>query len=71
MTNAADSAFLESYALCPYSVDVVSRYVNWLTGRKRLEDALAIVQTAVKCLPKDEQLAALLRELDQSKARKK
>ena len=71
MTNAADSAFLESYALCPYSVDVVSRYVNWLTGRKRLEDALAIVQTAVKCLPKDEQLAALLRELDQANARKK
>ena len=46
MNDAADFAFRQAIALCPYSPEAVFRYVNLLISQKRFTDALAIAQSA-------------------------
>ncbi len=46
MNEAADFAFRQSLALCPYSPEAVFRYVNFLESEKRGADALLIAETA-------------------------
>jgi hypothetical protein len=46
MSAAADLAFRQAFALCPYSPEAVFRYVNLLTQADRLDDAMAIARTA-------------------------
>jgi len=48
MTDAADFAFRQSLALCPYSPEAVFRYVNLLMSQNRRNDALLVAETAVK-----------------------
>jgi hypothetical protein len=48
MNEAADFAFRQSWALCPYSPEAVFRYVNLLEGEKRFSDALLVAETAAK-----------------------
>lgn len=48
MNNEADFAFRQAFALCPFSPEVVFRYVNLLLSENRLPDALLIAGTAVK-----------------------
>jgi hypothetical protein len=48
MNDAADFAFRQAWALCPYSPEAVFRYVNMLTGEKRFSDALTVAETAAK-----------------------
>jgi Tfp pilus assembly protein PilF len=48
MADAADFAFRQAFALCPYSPEVVFRYVDFLMGQNRGADALLVVETAVK-----------------------
>lgn len=48
MAGAADFAFRQALALCPYSADTVYRYVNFLLERQRLTDAIAVATTAAK-----------------------
>jgi hypothetical protein len=48
MNDAADFAFRQSWALCPYSPEAVFRYVNLLEGEKRFSDALLVAETAAK-----------------------
>ncbi|MGO8764635.1 MAG: hypothetical protein ACLQSR_05805 [Limisphaerales bacterium] len=48
MARAAEFAFLQSWALCPYSPDVVYRYANLLLSEKRLSDALLIAETTLE-----------------------
>jgi hypothetical protein len=66
MNDAADFAFRQAWALCPYSTETVFRYVNLLTSQNRRADALLVAETAAK-MPemkgRDGQLRALMTEL--------
>ena len=46
MNAAADFAFRQAWALCPYSPEVVYRYVNLLLSEGRTADAVLVAQTA-------------------------
>ena len=46
MARAADFAFRQAWALCPYSPEAVFRYVNFLVKQKRNSDALLVAETA-------------------------
>ena len=48
MNSAADFAFRQAWALCPYSPEAVFRYVNLLTNQNRIADALVVAETAAK-----------------------
>ena len=48
MSEAADFAFRQAWALCPYSPEAVFRYANFLLKQKRISDALLIAQTAAQ-----------------------
>ena len=48
MAKAADLAFRQAWALCPYSPEAVFRYVNFLMEQERVADALLVAQTAAK-----------------------
>jgi len=48
MNQAADFAFRQAWALCPYSPEAVYRYVNLLLSRNRVSDALAVAETSAK-----------------------
>jgi beta-lactamase regulating signal transducer with metallopeptidase domain len=50
MNDAADFAFRQALALCPYSPEVVYRYVDLLESEKRISDALLVAQTAANVL---------------------
>ncbi len=63
MSTAADYAFRQAFALCPYSPEAVFRYVNFLLTENRQPDALLIAQTAVRLDPTNTQMAQLLEQL--------
>jgi hypothetical protein len=48
MDDAADFAFRQALALCPYLPEAVFRYVKFLTDGKRYSDALLVAETAAK-----------------------
>jgi hypothetical protein len=48
MNDAADFAFRQAWALCPYSPEVVLRYVNLLFIEQRYSDALLVAETTAK-----------------------
>lgn len=48
MNDAADFAFRQAIALCPYSPEAVIRYVNLLFSEQRFSDALVVAETAAK-----------------------
>jgi len=48
MNDAADFAFRQAWALCPYSPEAVFRYVNLLLSQKRIPDALVVAETAAQ-----------------------
>ncbi len=48
MTDAADFAFRQAYALCPYSPEAVFRYVDFLKTHGRDADARLITEAAVR-----------------------
>jgi tetratricopeptide (TPR) repeat protein len=60
----ADFAFKQAFAFCPYSPEAVFRYMFVLVNNGRLDDAILVVQTALKLDPNnpglDEQLKRLL-----------
>jgi hypothetical protein len=69
MARAADFAFRQSWALCPYSPEVVFRYVGFLMTGQRASDALIVAETAEKLAPDQdqaEQLNPLVEQLKRS-----
>jgi hypothetical protein len=62
MIKAADLAYRQSWALCPYSPEAVYRLVAFLTNQSRFEDATLVVDTAVK-FPSDPQTKAQFQDL--------
>jgi len=65
MNDAADFAFRQSWALCPYSTETVFRYVDLLISQNRRADALLVAETAAKMpeMKGNDQLRALVTEL--------
>jgi Flp pilus assembly protein TadD len=69
MNEAADFAFRQAFALCPYSPEAVYRYVNLLLAQGRTSDAVLITETASK-MPEikgqaGDQLGNLVKQLKQ------
>jgi hypothetical protein len=67
MANAADFAFRQAWALCPYSPEAVFRYVNFLLKQNRMADAFVVAETAAQ-MPSmqgqdGEQIRALVEQL--------
>jgi hypothetical protein len=46
MNDAADFAFRQAWALCPYSTETIFRYANLLISQGRRADALLVAETA-------------------------
>jgi hypothetical protein len=67
--DAADFAFRQAWALCPYSPEVIYRYVDLLVSESRLSDAILVVETALEMPQMDEyearQVRGLLKSLEQ------
>jgi hypothetical protein len=65
MARAADFAFRQAWALCPYSPESMYRYVNFLMSQKRIDDAILVAETTAK-LPQskgNDQLKPLVEQL--------
>jgi hypothetical protein len=67
MATAADLAFRQAFALCPYSPEAVYRYVNLLTEQKRIPDALRLAETAQRLDPGNGSFGNLITELERIK----
>src|SRR5579862_4126271 len=48
MGQAADFAFRQAIALCPYSPEAVFRYTDFLVSRNREDDAILVAETAAQ-----------------------
>jgi hypothetical protein len=48
MSQEADFVFRQALALCPTSPEVVFRYINLLVRQKRFDEAIILVETALK-----------------------
>src|SRR5580693_2923612 len=70
MNDAADFAFRQAFALCPYSPEAVYRYVNLLLSEGRTADAILVAETAAKMpLLDGEQIRSLVTQLKQFQKR--
>jgi hypothetical protein len=67
MGTAADFAFRQAFALCPYSPEAVFRYVNLLVDQGRKKDALKLIETAEQIDPRNSGIANLHSEVEQMK----
>ena len=60
MQKAADMAFRQAYALCPYSPEAIFRYTNFLIEFNRPDDAFLIAKTSLRLDPNNSQLQQLV-----------
>ncbi|HYG33191.1 MAG TPA: hypothetical protein VEC99_00315, partial [Clostridia bacterium] len=69
MIKEADFAFRQAFAFCPYSPEVISRYINLLLSPdvQRLEDALLITKTCLKLDPFNAGILDLVNRLEEMK----
>ena len=67
MARAADFAFRQAFALCPYSPEAVFRYVNLLVDEGRKKDALLLVETAYRLDPGNGGFGNLISEVERMK----
>jgi tetratricopeptide (TPR) repeat protein len=67
LIKAADFAFKQSFAFCPYSPETVFRYVNFLLHFNRLDDALVVAKTCLELDPYNSQVAGLVDNLEHFK----
>jgi hypothetical protein len=54
LTQAADFAFKQCFAICPSSPEIVILYVNFLVKQGRKADALAVAHAVAMIDPKNE-----------------
>jgi tetratricopeptide (TPR) repeat protein len=64
----ADFAFKQAFALCPSSPEAVFRYVQLLVNMGRVNDALAVAETAQKLDPQNSQFGFLIKNLESIRA---
>ncbi len=65
MIKEADFAYRQAFAICPYSPEVVFRYVNFLTGQSKRNEALVIAEAASHADPKNGSFPQLIHGLQQ------
>jgi hypothetical protein len=65
MAQEADFAFRHAWALCPDAPEAVYRYVTFLIGQKRTQDALIVARTALALDPHNSSIEALVERLEQ------
>jgi beta-lactamase regulating signal transducer with metallopeptidase domain len=74
MNDAADFAFRQAWALCPYSPETAYRYVNLLTSENRISDALLIAETTAEMPAMQgrdgDQIRSLVKQLQQKQSAK-
>ncbi len=67
MAREADFALRQAVAVCPYSPEAVFRYTTLLAAQERLDDAILVVETALKVDPENAQLPNWLEQLKKMK----
>ncbi len=67
LIREADFAFKQAFAFCPYSPEVVFRYVNFLVTLGRIDDALTVTQTCLDFDPYNGSVASLVKQLQEMK----
>jgi tetratricopeptide (TPR) repeat protein len=67
MIQEADFAFRQAFAFCPYSPEVVARYVPLLCSMQRIDEAILVASTCLKLDPNNGGIRATV---DQLKAMK-
>jgi Flp pilus assembly protein TadD len=65
LTREADFAFKQAFAFCPYSPEAVFRYMQLLAVNNRLDDAILVLETALKLDPYNGPMAEQLKRLKQ------
>ncbi|HEV2394518.1 MAG TPA: tetratricopeptide repeat protein [Verrucomicrobiae bacterium] len=68
MSKEADFAFRQAFGFCPYSPEVLFRYVNLLLGEQRLDEALIIATTCLELDPYNGGVIDLVKRLRDWKA---
>ena len=67
MENAADFAYRQAFALCPWAHEAVFRYEEFLKGQNRNEEAVTLVEAAARTNPGDKTLRQRAQELREPK----
>jgi tetratricopeptide (TPR) repeat protein len=67
LVREADFAFKQAFAFCPYSPEVVFRYVNFLVTLGRIDDAITVTQTCLDFDPYNGSVASLVKQLQDMK----
>ncbi|HUA67358.1 MAG TPA: hypothetical protein VMA13_02315, partial [Candidatus Saccharimonadales bacterium] len=67
LVREADFAFKQAFAFCPYSPEVVQRYVSLLLMQRRVDDAILVAQTCSDFDPYNGPMANMLKELEKIK----
>jgi hypothetical protein len=70
MTQAADFAFRQAYALCPNSPEALFRYVALLVSSGRTDEARRLAEISLKLDPKNTVVEGLLKNLPSYKTQK-
>jgi hypothetical protein len=63
MYHAADLAFLQAFAICPYSPEALYGYTSLLLKRQRTDDAILVAKTGLRLDPDNKQLQSLMSQL--------
>jgi tetratricopeptide (TPR) repeat protein len=67
LSNEADLAFRQAFALCPNSPEAVFRYAQLLLQLNRKDDALLVAQTCLKLDPDNRQVLGLVNSIQSYK----
>jgi tetratricopeptide (TPR) repeat protein len=67
LIRETDFAFKQAFAFCPYSPEVVFRYINFLAMFGRIDDALILAHTCLDFDPYNGSVAGLIRQLEEMK----
>ena len=67
LIKETDFAFKQSFAFCPYSPEAVFRYINFLAMLNRFDDAIIAAQTCLDFDPYNDQVAGLVKQLEDMK----
>jgi tetratricopeptide (TPR) repeat protein len=63
MIKEADFAYRQAFAFCPYSPEVVVRYVGFLASFHRFDDARLVAETCLKLDPNSEFMRGIVRDI--------
>ena len=67
LIRETDFAFKQSFAFCPYSPEAIFRYINFLAMFNRIDDAIIAAQTCLDFDPYNDQVANLVKQLQEMK----